>query len=402
MGESSASIGERVALHRRRRGLSQAQVARLLGRSEHWLSQVERGVRSVDRASVLIQLSGVLRVPVADLAPGVLVTEEHEGEPPVVAAARRAMTAYPTLAQPVGGRPLEPAELPELRTELEQAWTLVHAARQEELAGLLPGLLERADAARSRLTPHEGADRFRLASEAYQIAAALLTQLGETDLAWAAADRALVSAEIAGDRLLVAASAFRLAHAFLGGDQPAQAQTVADAAAATLETRLANASPALVALWGALNLVGACAATQQQDRDGALQRLERAEEAARRVGSGRTDGHTEFGPENVDLHAVGIAVDLGNPSGALGRASEIDVSGLSPERRARFLIDVARAWGQRRMIREALGALAEAEALSPELVRTLAAVRELLRELLAHNAPEARSYARALGMLVAP
>ncbi len=401
MGESSASIGERVALHRRRRGLSQAHVARLLGRSEHWLSQVERGVRSVDRASVLVQLSAILRVPLADLAPGVRLGEEREDEPAAVSAIRAGMTAYPTLAQPVGGRPLSRADLTALSTDIDHAWALLHAARQEELAGLLPGLLERADAARSRLTPHDPPERFRLAAQAYQITAALLTQLGATDLAWSAADGALVAAEITGDRLLVAASAFRLGHVFLAGDRPAQAHAVAISTAGALETRLANASSALVAMWGALNLVAALAATQQQHRDDALSCLEQAGTAAARVGSGRNDGHTEFGPENVALHAVAIAIELGNPVGAIGRAAEIDASALSAERRARLLIDVARAYAQRRMPREALAALAEAEPLAPELVRTHSVVRELLRELLTHGsgASEARSYAHALGIL---
>ncbi|WP_428983209.1 helix-turn-helix transcriptional regulator [Phytohabitans maris] len=46
----SGSVGERIAAYRRRRGLSQAALAGLVGRSELWLSQVERGIRSVDPA----------------------------------------------------------------------------------------------------------------------------------------------------------------------------------------------------------------------------------------------------------------------------------------------------------------------------------------------------------------
>src|SRR3954451_10588948 len=60
-------IGRRVATYRRRRGLSQAALAGLVGRSESWLSQVERGVRSVDRMSVLLDLARVLHVEVEAL-----------------------------------------------------------------------------------------------------------------------------------------------------------------------------------------------------------------------------------------------------------------------------------------------------------------------------------------------
>src|SRR3954462_278081 len=57
-------IGRRIATYRRRRGLSQAAVAGLIGRSESWLSQVERGIRSVDRMSILLDLARILHVEV--------------------------------------------------------------------------------------------------------------------------------------------------------------------------------------------------------------------------------------------------------------------------------------------------------------------------------------------------
>jgi transcriptional regulator with XRE-family HTH domain len=67
MDETDRPIGERIAIYRRRRGISQAVLAGLVGRSESWLSQVERGARSVDRLSVLIDMAKVLKVDVATL-----------------------------------------------------------------------------------------------------------------------------------------------------------------------------------------------------------------------------------------------------------------------------------------------------------------------------------------------
>ncbi len=46
--------------------MSQAVLAGLVGRSESWLSQVERGKRGIDRHSVLVRLAEVLRVDVED------------------------------------------------------------------------------------------------------------------------------------------------------------------------------------------------------------------------------------------------------------------------------------------------------------------------------------------------
>jgi transcriptional regulator with XRE-family HTH domain len=49
-------IGDRIAAYRRRRGLSQVTLAGLVGRSESWLSQVERGRRGIDSLSVIRDL----------------------------------------------------------------------------------------------------------------------------------------------------------------------------------------------------------------------------------------------------------------------------------------------------------------------------------------------------------
>jgi transcriptional regulator with XRE-family HTH domain len=59
--------GQRIARARRRRGLSQAALAGLVGWSESWLSQVERGLREVDSHTVLVSLAEILRVEVTDL-----------------------------------------------------------------------------------------------------------------------------------------------------------------------------------------------------------------------------------------------------------------------------------------------------------------------------------------------
>jgi transcriptional regulator with XRE-family HTH domain len=53
------SIGERIAMLRRRRGMSQEAVAGRLGMSVQWLSNIERGVRTADRYSILAQIADV-------------------------------------------------------------------------------------------------------------------------------------------------------------------------------------------------------------------------------------------------------------------------------------------------------------------------------------------------------
>jgi hypothetical protein len=86
-------IGRHIALHPRRRGLSQTAVAGLVGRSESWLSQVERGLGTVDSYTVLRDLARVLRVD------GGTLTRSGEASEPGQSSRARA-------AQRVGaGRP---------------------------------------------------------------------------------------------------------------------------------------------------------------------------------------------------------------------------------------------------------------------------------------------------------
>ena len=99
---------------------------------------------------------------------------------------------------------------------------------------------------------------------------------------------------------------------------------------------------------------------------------------------------------------------LGEPSlddghDALRKAADIDTSPLSQERRARFLIDVARAHAQRRRAPEAVRALKEAETYAPEQVRSHHHVRDMVRDLLRGERravnPELRKLAQRVGVL---
>src|SRR5438445_13529941 len=90
------AAGQRIARARRSRGLSQAALAGLVGRSESWLSQVERGLRRIDSHSALTALAQILRVDVKELTgdgakdqPGLTYAAAGEIE--------RAMMAYEAL-----------------------------------------------------------------------------------------------------------------------------------------------------------------------------------------------------------------------------------------------------------------------------------------------------------------
>ena len=142
-----------------------------------------------------------------------------------------------------------------------------------------------------------------------------------------------------------------------------------------------------MSLWGGLTLQRAVVAARVNDADTAYDQLERARQVAGRLGDGRNEFNTEFGPANVGLQEVAIAVDLGDTGRALRAAAAVDTSSLSAERRARLLIEVARAQAQRRQAGEAVTTLLQAEQITPELVRGHVLVRRLVADLLTMQDP---------------
>jgi transcriptional regulator with XRE-family HTH domain len=107
------AAGQRIARARRRRGLSQAVLAGLVGRSESWLSQVERGKRGVDSHSVLVRLAEVLRVDIEELTGSADRDETGRRAHPAAPLIEQAMMGYG------GPGPLDGGEEPEREPSLD-------------------------------------------------------------------------------------------------------------------------------------------------------------------------------------------------------------------------------------------------------------------------------------------
>jgi transcriptional regulator with XRE-family HTH domain len=296
--------------------------------------------------------------------------------------------------------------LTQLRQAVNEAYRLRQAAWYSALGAVLPALLVEA-----QLTVHETADErqqaaFGLLAEANHVAAGFLKKAGEQDLAWVAVDRASHAAEAAELPLLKAASAYRLANLLLDVGHLRDARDIAAAAIDVLEPGLGAAPPEHLSMLGALFLKSAAIAARSGEQAGAWQHLGEARAIARRLGHNRNDFWTAFGPTNVAIHEVSLAVELGDAGTAVHRAGAVDVAGLPPqllERRSTLLIDTARAHAQRRQDAMAVGALLRAGHIAPEEVRHNRQSRELLGELLGRErrgaTPELRALAARVGML---
>ena len=313
------ALGRKIAAERHRRGLSQPELARMIGRSVAWVSQVERGVRKIDRMSVLEALAAALDVPLSELAAEAPVVAAVTEEPPGVNGLRLVLSGVYALRAMLDGH-----RSPALRTlhgKTRQAWELTHAGRYTELTDLLNSLVPDLEMAVRSVPEDQRADVYELLATTYQACSAALAKIGEADVAWIAADRAMAAAERAGNPMLVAAGAFRLVFVFINARHYGQAEETARTAAEALQRMTDQGDPQALSLWGGLTLQRAVIAAHVNDPDLAYAQLEQASLVAGRLGEGHDEYNTEFGPANVRLYEIAVAVELGDAGRALRAAA---------------------------------------------------------------------------------
>ncbi|GGL18988.1 helix-turn-helix domain-containing protein [Mangrovihabitans endophyticus] len=243
-----------------------------------------------------------------------------------------------------------------------------------------------------------------LCAQAYQIASGLLLKADQPVLAAICAERSITSATATSDELLHASSTRAVVHTLLAAGQPEHAAALATDAADRLASRTGMRTAAAQSLYGALLLRGALAASRHGDHQHAATLLDAAADTAGRLGHDDNQYWTAFGPTNVAVHRVAVAVDLGDAGTAVRTAATVNPNRLDlPERRANLLLDTARAYTQWGKWDQALHCIQNAEDQAPEEVRRRPAVHQMLRDLV-HRTPEparrhAHDYARHIGAL---
>lgn len=369
---NSLTIGERVAWYRRRRGLSQEVLAGLVGRTADWLGKIENNRIELDRLSVIKALADVLDVSLGDLlAEPSLMDWTADSGTSTVPALRAALTDYRTIA-PFGAARQAPEHVPavaELRRTVGALWGAYQDSRFGYVAGQLPGLLRNARTAAEALDGQDQQESRKLLGLTYQLAATQLTKLGESDLAWMAADRGLAAVLPTGDPV-VTGSLFRsVGHALHSTGRFREAVQLTEEAAGYLEPHLRKPTPQLLSVFGTLFLAGSIAAARANDAGTVRSFLTAADEAAARLGTDANHLWTAFGPTNVAIHRVATAAELGDVQVAVDLGPRLDTSRLPMERRVRHALEVARAYNSWNRPEEAQAVLLDAEQMAPEQVR---------------------------------
>jgi transcriptional regulator with XRE-family HTH domain len=374
------SIGQRVGTYRRLRGMSQQHLADLVGVTRSYISMIEGGRRPVDKRETLYGLCTALQVSVADLT-----GQPYEPVDREQVQARAQIPAIELALMTEGHNhqgPLRP--LATLDTEADRALILIGEGRYAAMATMLPGLLDELqiyarstrEATRSRAL--QALPRAAFASSA------LARGLGLTLLAWTSAQTASDLARRSEDPAAVAATSFQRAEILLTSAATRQALPVAERAADTVQPH-AGTGPELE-LYGMLHLHAAFAATilaRQEPAAGtsyldtARSHLDEARSAAAKTGEGSAY-RLMFGPANVGVWELSLAMERGEPGLVHQLAPGIDPTGMTPNRLSRYYVEQGRAHARLREHDQALAMLLRGEHACPTEVRSLPVVRELV------------------------
>ncbi|GAB6898615.1 helix-turn-helix domain-containing protein [Kineosporia succinea] len=381
-----ASVGERIAYHRKRRGMSQSVLSGLLGRSEEWLSQIERGSRSVERLTTIVDVARVLRIEPSLLLPPPFFAKPRQvanngtigTAPEWVPAIRSAMMRRVGSTEDSDGRQVDAWTLSQ---DIQRGFGYSQTERWSDLGPLLPDLLHDVH---WFVSHSETPDSLRLLSLTYRLASGMLDRIGEVHLPWIAAERASAAADRSGDPLLMAGAAWRWAVVLRHAGELEESHNVPMRAADALVDDIQSASPQALSVYGSLLLKGAVAAASLDDRQHVSEYLNRAQEVAEVAGEANHFWFA-FGPTNVAIHRVWLDLELGDPTEAVRAADAVDTERLPAhlaERRASHLITVAWAQYLRRKDDLAIEALTEARVHAPEQLLFTRKVNDMLAGML--------------------
>lgn len=369
-------IGDRIAHYRRRKGLSQAALAGLVGRSESWLSQVERGKRGVDNLTVIRDLATALGISVDTLTGSPQTARDRaaaeDNRSSAIAGVRAYIDGYAWLVE----SPQKPTEPAAVAAALDQLNAHYQAARYGDALDDLPQLLDDADC----LPPGHAS----LQVATWIVGAKVLHKVGANRLAGLAADRAARAARTGSpaDRGLAAR---QVAESLLRAGEVDTADMLVTSMAETLDRHADPHDDELRSVRGALWLLAAVIAARRTERFEALSRLDKADTLARELGRDDNLLGTAFGPTNVLIHSVSVAAELQDAGEALRIAETIDPEDLPDglvSRRAQLHLDLAWAYTQQRRDTDACLQLMVINQIAPQLIEHSPILREAIHELL--------------------
>ncbi|MFF5208824.1 hypothetical protein [Streptosporangium sp. NPDC000396] len=262
-----------------------------------------------------------------------------------------------------------PATVTELRAALDMARTTFDGCDYDDLSAILPRIAAAAQATLAQVKGQEGDQANACLAEAYVLASELVVKLNQDGMAWVAADRALATATASGDPFTIAGASRAVAIAMRRQGRHEGAVSMLTRTALDLGADSGAPAPQALQVYAALLCTAAYSCAQNGQRAQSLDLIGEAEQAAARLPEHTSRGRLPT-PANVAVYRIGIHTALGEPGVALDHARSVNHRLLpTPERRARWCIDTARAWEQFGRRERVVTALLAAERAAPQEIR---------------------------------
>lgn len=377
------TIGARLRILRRWRGMTQVQLAGLAALSPSFISMVEQGQRPLDRRSHIANIATALRVSETDLVGGPHLTPDPlQSDPHLGIPAIRVALQTNTLTTPAvdHARPL--AELVSVVTD--QLGSKRRVSDYVASGQLLPDVLDELHY-HVAAPADEAAQRRALQTlvEACVCATFTAKNLNYADLAHLAALRAAEAAALLDDPVFKGKADFAWLNT-LPRTAGLRSLAAAERAADVLQPHVGT--PLGMQVLGMLTLTASLKAASVQRGDTALHWLAEAARVAQNVPDQPMNNWQAFSTTNVQVWRVTVGVERGESGSSvleLSKDVNLDLLGPVASRRASFLADGGRGLARdTRTMPEAVRWLRQAEEAAPQRVRNSAAVRETVAYLL--------------------
>lgn len=394
----ASTIGDKVRNIRKRRGMTQRELAARAGVSASLVKSVEQGNYGDMRLSTARKLAVALGVETAAIVPG---AEEPADMQPDVAETwepvRRALNGDHDGA----GSDDEPTIL-SVRQAFDEAVTDVLDSRYAGVRVLLPPILRDADDIVTASSDGAEADARNLRSQVRQLGAYMLGQTRQFSAAGEAID---LAAGDAGDALTAAAAADWKSWILIRQGRLDDALSLAERWADNAEPRVSRATPEEFAAWGRFQLRVTAAAIRDNRPGEAAEALRFARIAAAGTGHDIIPSFNRwqvFGPVTVAMFQAQNAVIEEHPEAALsiGRRLQGQRFPLA-ETWNRHRLDVAQAHVLVREYAEAVDVLEEIRQRAPEWLVQQRYARDILGAIVGRRrtlTPQMRELADSVGL----
>ncbi|MGH3611286.1 MAG: helix-turn-helix domain-containing protein [Pseudonocardia sp.] len=393
------TIGRRLQRIRNDRRKSLRVIAGLAGISAGHLSRLENGERALDRRSLIVALANALQIAPSELTSLPIPAPGDGGADAAVQAVRRALVA--------AGRNRihgEPVPLDVLQRRVQQ----IREARRRCGFGVvgeeLPSLIRDIHSTIAAGSDVQALTELAVVVHVHVTLMWLRDSGASVDLRWQAAALAQGLAERISDATSIGVAAYGSANALL-------ASGAFDLAADELDSLTLPPTTADTAgMIGMVSMTRSLIAMADERPGDVAAPMQAAKELATRFGE-PDDIHDRlgfgFGPTNVGLWEMALALEAGEPDRAVGVAQLIQ-----PERhpfktrQSAYWMDYGRALARLpRRTDDAVRALRKAEQLFPIRVQRNPFVRDIFTELVPRSKQDAvgrelRAMAHRAGLLV--